>query len=317
MKGLSRTLGAAFVATALLLSGCQQAEAAKPPPAAAGATVQVAHSKGTAEVPAAPQRVVVFDLSSLDTLEVLGVKVHAVAGSIFPKRLERYQGEEYPKVGTLFEPDYEALNAVQPDLIIVGGRSSAKYEELGKLAPAIDLSISDESYLASARQNALTLAKVFGKTELAQEKLKALDATVETLAAQASGAGKALIVLTTGGKMSAYGPGSRFGTLHTDFGFTPAADNLKTGRHGEPISFEFIAKTDPDWLFIIDRDAAIGEKGAGASALLDNPLVKETSAGRKGRIVYLDPADWYLAGGGLGALQAMADQVSEALATPR
>ena len=317
MKGLSHAFGAALVAATLLVSGCQQAEAAKASPAAAGATVQVAHSKGTAEVPVAPQRVVVFDLSSLDTLEVLGVEVHGVAGSIFPQRLERYKSQEYLKVGTLFEPDYEVLNAAQPDLIVVGGRSSAKYEELAKLAPTIDLSITDATYLASARENVLTLAKVFGKTELAQEKLKALDTTVQELAAQASGAGKALIVLTTGGKMSAYGPGSRFGTLHTDFGFTPAADNLKTGRHGEPISFEFIAKTDPDWLFIIDRDAAIGEKGAGAGALLDNPLVKETSAGRKGRIVYLDPADWYLAGGGLGALQAMADEVSEALATPR
>ena len=320
-----RNLCCSFLACAFMVTGCQQsasptASASTTVAATPGvsgspsaATLEIVHSKGTTAVPAQPQRLVVFDLSSLDTLDALGVKPLGVAGKIFPKHLEKYAGDEYVKVGTLFEPDYEALNAAKPDLIIVGGRSSAKYEELAKLAPTIDLSVTDNDYIGSSRKNAETIAKIFGKSELVQERLAKLTSSVESLAAQSKDAGKALVILTTGGKMSAYGPGSRFGTLHTDFGFVPAVEKLNTSRHGEPISFEFIAKTNPDWLFVVDRDAAIGEKGKSATSVLDNPLVKGTSAGQKGRIVYLDPANWYLAGGGLAALQAMADEVSSAL----
>ena len=45
-------------------------------------------------------------------------------------------------------------------------------------------------------------------------------------------AGKTLFVLTTGGKMSAYGAGSRFGMIHSDFGFPQADENIKPGNHG-------------------------------------------------------------------------------------
>ena len=44
-------------------------------------------------------------------------------------------------------------------------------------------------------------------------------------------AGKGLLVLTTGGKMSAYGPGSRFGVLHGEFGIVPAVEGLAPGDH--------------------------------------------------------------------------------------
>ncbi len=318
---ISRFLAPLTLTAALLLHGCTgtapstspEAVASSAVSSAATGKVQVTHSRGTSEVPARPQRVVVFDLSSLDTLDALDVKILGVAGKLFPKHLQKYAGQEYPKVGTLFEPDYEALNAANPDLIIVGGRSAAKYDELAKLAPTIDLSITDDDYMGSARKNAATLARLFGKEDQAELRLNKLASSVEALKGKAQGAGKALIILTTGGKMSAYGPGSRFGTLHTEFGLVPAVEGLKVGRHGEPVSFEFLAKTNPDWLFVVDRDAAIGESGTSAKVLLDNPLVNGTTAAQKGQIVYLDPANWYLAGGGLATLQAMTDEVSQAL----
>ena len=44
-------------------------------------------------------------------------------------------------------------------------------------------------------------------------------------------------------------------------------------NHGQAISFEFIAQTDPDWLFVIDRDAAIGREGTSAQRMLDLSLI--------------------------------------------
>lgn len=80
-------------------------------------------------VPASPAKVL-LDLGT-DNLGSPGVKVTGVPSGIsFPEYLKKYQGDEYAKIGTLFEPDYEAVNAAEPDLIIVAGRSAAKYGEL-------------------------------------------------------------------------------------------------------------------------------------------------------------------------------------------
>lgn len=173
--------------------------------------VEVEHLHGTATVPVTPERVVVFDIVSLDTLDALGVKPTAVAGSVFPTHLAHYGTDDLPKVGTLFEPDYEALAATNPDLIIIGGRSSAKYDELTKFGPTIDLSLSDDDYWGSTQKNARQLGKIFALEDEVEAQLTEIQSEVEAVAADTADAGNALVVLTTGGKMSAYGPASRFG----------------------------------------------------------------------------------------------------------
>ncbi|CAM5772030.1 siderophore ABC transporter substrate-binding protein [Bosea minatitlanensis] len=274
--------------------------------------IKIAHAKGETTLPATPRKVIVFDLASLDTLDALGVSVAGVPGGNRPRYLAKYDADSYAKVGTLFEPNYEAVAAVGPDLIIVGGRSGAKYEQLAKLAPTIDLTSDAKDPYGSVQRNVATLGRIFGKEGEAKARLDRLQGSVDALKAKAPSVGKGLLVLTTGGKMSAYGPGSRFGLLH-EFGVAPAVTDLKVGRHGQPVSFEFIRKANPDWLFVIDRDAAIGREGA-AAKLLDNELVAQTTAWKKKQVVYLDPVNWYLVGGGLTAMQATVDQLVQAFA---
>jgi len=273
----------------------------------------VKHNQGETEIDGVPEKVVVFDLAALDTLGTLGVKVAGVPGSNLPPALRSYVADDAAKVGTLFEPDYEAVAALQPDLIIVGGRSSAKYAELARIAPTIDLSTDRKDFLASARSNVETLARIFGKEAEAKAKLDALDGSVATLREKAAAAGKAMVLLTTGGRMSAHGPGSRFGIVYDDYGFKPAAEKLDTGNHGQAMSNEFILEMNPDWLFVVDRDAAIGREGTSAKQLLDNELVRQTTAWKKNQVVYLDAANWYLVGGGLTAMQSSVDQILDAL----
>lgn len=282
-------------------------------PEALADEIRIQHSKGEAVLPERPAKVVVFDLASLDTLDALGVEVAGVPGAKFPAHLAKYGAETYAKVGSLFEPDLEAVNALAPDLIIVGGRSSAKYDAVASLAPTIDLTVDQTDFVASARTNVETLARIFGKEVEAREKLAELDATLAETRAAAANAGKGLIVLTTGGKMSAYGPGSRFGSLYSDYGVTPAREDLKTSSHGQAASFELILETNPDWLFVIDRDAAVGREGQSAAQYLDNELVAQTTAWKTGQVVYLNPANWYLVGGGLQAMQQNAEQIGQAL----
>jgi iron complex transport system substrate-binding protein len=276
--------------------------------------LKIQHAKGETTVPLKPKKVLAFDLASLDTLNALGIEVSGVPTARFPAYLAKYSSDKYEKVGTLFEPNYEAVNAAEPDLIIVGGRSSAKYEDLAKIAPTIDMTVDPKDYVGSVKRNVQLLAKIFDKQAEADSHLSRLDRSIAALRQAASKAGKGLLVLTTGGKMSAYGPGSRFGLLHTEFGIVPAVEGLATTNHGQAVNAEFILKTNPDWLFVIDRDAATGQSGGAAKKVLDNDLVAQTTAWKNNQVIYLDPVNWYLVGGGLTAMQASVDQIANAIA---
>ncbi|WJD72270.1 siderophore ABC transporter substrate-binding protein [Pseudomonas asiatica] len=282
----------------------------------ASAPLQIEHAQGTATVAHTPVRVVVFDLAALDDLDALGVEVTGVPDETMPSYLSRYAEPRYARVGTLFEPDYEALNRVKPDLIITGGRSSAKYAQLAKIAPTIDMREDHSQPIATALSNLDMLAKVFGKQQQAQSLKGKLDNDLHNVRADAANRGNALIVLVTGGRISAYGTGSRFGLLHDALQIPPALPTLKPSLHGEAISPELILKANPDWLFVIDRDAAIGKHGA-AHQVLDNPLVQRTHAWRNNQVVYLDPVNWYLVGTGIQSVKNMMLQLDEAFDAPR
>ncbi|MGE8688885.1 MAG: siderophore ABC transporter substrate-binding protein [Achromobacter sp.] len=284
--------------------------------AVAQATIPVKHARGETAVPANPAKTVVMDLAVLDTLHALGVEVTGVPSvAKLPPQLEQYADKRYLKVGTMFEPNYEVIHAAAPQVIFVAGRSAPKYDELARLAPAVDLTVNAKDLVGSVARNTETLAAIYGKQEAARQQLDALRASISDLNAKAAGAGTALIVLTTGGKMSAYGPGSRFGVIHDAFGVKPATTGLSVSNHGQAISFEFIAQTDPDWLFVIDRDAAIGREGVSAQRMLDNELVRQTKAWKNKHVVYLNGYNWYLMGSaGLAAMQQNVDEIARALA---
>jgi iron complex transport system substrate-binding protein len=276
--------------------------------------IVVEHAQGTTTLAGTPKTVLTFDLATLDTLHALGVKVTGVPDSNIPDYLAQYRGGDYLKVGSLFEPDYEAVHAAQADLIVVAMRSSPSYEQLSQIAPTVDLSIKPDNFLEGTRANARLLGRIFGKEAEAEALVERLDASVSALRDAATDAGDALVVMTSGGKVTAYGPGSRFGWVHDDLGIQPAVGDVEAATHGEAVSFEFVMQTNPDWLLVVDRDSAIGSAGAAAAQTLDNELVGATSAARNGRIVYVDTVRWYLVAGGVDALRVSVDQLLEAYA---
>ena len=273
--------------------------------------ITVTHAQGETTLPGVPEKVVSFDFAAIETLEAIGVDVAGLPGSNLPAHLEKYASEDYAKVGSLFEPDYEALAALEPDLIIVAGRSSGAYAELAKIAPTVDLSNDWANFYGSIQANADIVGQLFDKEAEIDALQAETDAKVEAAKTAAADAGKGLIVLTSGAEVSAYGPGSRFGFIHDTLGVTPVIEDVEAATHGDAISFEFILETNPDILFVIDRDAATGQ-GA-AAAILDNELVAETTAWQNDAVVYIDPVRAYIVNGGLISFGIMADQVAEAL----
>ncbi|THJ65493.1 siderophore ABC transporter substrate-binding protein [Arthrobacter echini] len=316
MAHLRPTVLATAAAATLALSACGAGADTADDAAgtASAATVSVEHAQGTTEVPTEPETVFTFDLGALDTLDALGVEVTGVPQGTLPDQLSDYDGGDITNIGSMLEPDFEAIAAAEPDLIIISGRVADSYDELSDIAPTIDLSVDPAAPMESFEDNTESLGRIFGVEDEVTDRLAALESKIEATREDAASAGDALIVLTSAGEVTAYGAGSRFGLIHDVLGVTPAADIASEGPHGEAVSFEYIADVDPAHLFVIDRDAAIGDAGAAASAVLDNDLVNGTEAAQNDAVTYLDAASWYLIGYGLNNLDAMISAVDEAVA---
>ena len=290
------------------------AEPSEPPDESTGeqaaGTVTIAHYSGTDTVPIDPETVVVLDTGVLLTLDALGIEVDGFASLGVPTP-ERYAGvvedPELVQVGTAFEPDFEAINALEPDLIIVATRSSATYPEMKKIAPTVDLTFDEGvDFMTAVADRHRAIGQIFGVEDEVEAALAEIDAEVARVGDLTADAGSALIVMTSGTEVSAYGPGSRFGVVHDVLGYAAAEESLeRDATHGDVVSFEFIAEAEPDVLFVIDRGSAVGEDGQLAEAVLDNELVRDTPAWRNDRVVYVDGYSWYIASNSIPAMRAI------------
>jgi len=254
--------------------------------------------KGDIELAMNPSPLVVYDMTLMQNLAALDVAVDGAPGSLLLKNLNSETQPDPKAVGTVFEPDLEALNAMQPQAILVGSRMAEKYDELSSIAPTLDMSIDTANIYESSKQRLHDLGALFGKSDQAAKLQQNIDGLItETKSLTEENKGTGLVVMVNGNKMSTYGEKSRYGFIHTVLGVPMSDDQITDAPHGQPISFEYIQKANPDWLFVVDRSAAIGEDGIGAKAVLDNPLVAQTNAWSKQQVVYLSP-DSYLAFGG-------------------
>uniref|UniRef100_UPI0003D10201 Periplasmic binding protein n=1 Tax=Xylanimonas cellulosilytica (strain DSM 15894 / JCM 12276 / CECT 5975 / KCTC 9989 / LMG 20990 / NBRC 107835 / XIL07) TaxID=446471 RepID=UPI0003D10201 len=280
------------------------------------------YEETTVEVPVDPQRIVVFDMAALDTIGALGGEIAGAPLDSVPDYLEEYLADDAFNAGTLFEADLIAIEAQQPDLIVVGGRSSGLWADLNEIAPTIDLSLRG-SYLDTLEQNTTFLGKVLGAEAEAESVLAELEAGIaEAKAAVTEASGTGLGIMVSGGQLSALSPntgndprGARGGLIYDVFGVQPVLEDIKAATHGEPISFEFLLEHDPQWLWVVDRDAATGAEGAqAAKVVLDNEIVNRTTAATEDHVLYLNPTAWYIVFGGVETTRIMIDDVLQVAA---
>ncbi|MDH1901155.1 ABC transporter substrate-binding protein [Comamonas aquatica] len=268
---------------------------------AAPSTVLVQHAQGATAVPQRPQRVVVYDLATLDTMQALGMAVRGVPQAQLPPYLAGYVNARYTVAGSLFEPDYAALSQIRPDLIIVGGRSAAKYEALGKIAPTLDFSVRGDHLLQDMARNITQLAQLSGQPAQGQALLARLEREVGVVRHLAAQAEPGLLLMAVNERILPNAPGSRFGFLFDVLGARSALRAQDLPAHGTVYDFDAVARLDPAWIYVIDRNAATGSAPGGgvlipSQQVFDNAQVRGTQAGRKGQVVFLDPKGWYLLG---------------------
>lgn len=274
------------------------------------ATVDVTDRYGTVTVPVNPKNVVSLDNRTFETLEEWGIKLTAVPKGVMPADSAYVADESVLDIGNHREPNLEIIAAVNPELVIVGQRFASYYEDIKKLVPNaavininIDVSADDgtagDNLVNGFKDVTLMLGKIFDKNDEAKELVARFDKALEDAKAAYNGTDKIMSVIVSGGNIGYAAPGSGrvWGPLYDIFGWVPAlsVENATSDHQGDEISVEAIAQSNPDWLMVLDRDAAISsteQKTPAQDVIANAPALQNTTAVSKGQIVYA-PADTY------------------------
>lgn len=276
------------------------------------ATVTIEDARGSVEVPKDPENVAVLDFGHLDTLIALG-KEDAVTGTA-TENMPAYladTADRFENVGTLKEPNVEALANLAPELIIISNRLVDFAEQLEGIAPVVVLSVDYTDYWGSVQKNITALGTIFDEEEAAEEAIATLNEEIEAVQATTAGISeKTLTLLLNDGSMSAFSTGSRFGFIHETLGFTPVDAAIEDSTHGQSVGYEGLLEINPQILFVVDRTAAIGTASDENAALLENDFVYQTDAYKQDKIINLSSDLWYLSGGGIESVHLMVEEIA-------
>ena len=290
-----------------------------------------------------PTVVAIYDWGVLDMMYTIGFERFGIETLIIPNPdgipgvlsgINNLQDVRVFNGGTLFYVNWDVLDLLQPELIILGARSfgmnaagdrlsaddnaafradtEARYADTAFIRLTINAQSSD--LLNDMRNNAYALAQIWPHMAdyLTAEfyEIEAGMAYVNAIAA-ASGMTAAFLMMTTPTNLSLFLEGSRMGMVFDEFGFIPAVATEDIGlfsdQHGFESRAEFILALDPDIIFLLDRNEMNDNipESAGHAALLADPIIQRTNAFANGHIYALYPQEWYTVVGGFGSARQM------------
>ncbi|SDN27721.1 siderophore ABC transporter substrate-binding protein [Actinomyces ruminicola] len=302
-------------AVSLALAGCSgttdspstaaASDAASDTAAATQASsVTIEDNHGSVEVALPVQRAASTDNRTFEVLADWGVPLVAAPKQLIPSSITAYSGDDVADIGNHREPDLEALVAAEPDLVIVGQRFSDQYDSIAGLVPEaalLDLEPREgESFDAELKRQVTALGQVFGKEAEAAQLINDFDAALERARSAYDGSSKVMAVIVSGGEIGYSGPttGRTWGPLFDLLGLEPALEvEASTDDHqGDDVSVEQIAESNPDWIFVMDRDAVISADDANYTPAKDvisnNAALGNVKAVTSNQIVYA-PDDTY------------------------
>ena len=279
-------------------------------------TVQITDANGEkAELKKNPKRVVVFDYGVADILKNLGVD--AVVGlpknGKMPEILSNYSDDKYTNVGSLKETDFEAVESLNPDLIIIGGRQAEDIDSFKEIAPTVNLAVDGQDYMNSFKTVVTDLGNLFDKQNEAKKAIDEIEAKIAKVNKTVTEKGlTASVVMANEGSISTFSAKSRYGLIYNGLGFAEVDKNIDDSTHGQQVSFEYFLENKADYVFVVDRGAITG-KGDSASKLFDNEVMNKTEVAKNGNIVYLNSVIWYTMTGGIESTNQMIDEIADAI----
>jgi iron complex transport system substrate-binding protein len=309
-------LAALVLAAALPLAACGGTSAEEPatasPAASDGAFPRtVAHAMGSTEIAERPERVVVLDTGELDSALALGVTpvgavTTDVASGFLSYLAEGAAGVE--QVGTIGEPNLDAIAALRPDLILSNKvRHEELYDELSAIAPTVFA----ESVGAVWKDNFLLAAEALGRDDEAASALADYEQEATELG---TSLGEPLPTVSpvrfVAGTVRAYTPESFLGAVLADVGLTQP--DLPAGEVPQ------FAALSPEELTLADADVVLyssyGDAAeSGEEAVVGGPLWPRLSAVEAGRAHQVED-DVFFTGIGLTAANLILDDLAGLLA---
>lgn len=297
MRRRQRVWTTAIGLVVLALAACGGPGPGEQEPAAGTRTVS--HAMGTTEVPASPSRVVVLETGELDAVLALGITpvgaTSAFADGTLPTYLaERTQDVEI--VGTIAEPNLEAIAALQPDLIL---SNKLSHEDIYTDLSGIAATVFAESVGVAWKDTVRTVGEALGRPTDAERILA-------DYLAKAQQTGQAFgdpaetsvsMVRFTSDQIRLYGEGSFIGTILSDAGFSrPPSQQIDETLM--EVSREQLGLADADLLFY----SSFGPEGAEAAAsVFAGPLWRQLPVVAAGRAHQVSDDIWYL---GIGPVAA-------------
>lgn len=274
----------------------------------------VEHLKGSSEIPASIERIVVLSAAYIDHLLTIGEVPAGVnvetryGGDYLPYLADRLQGVQ--TVGSADSPDLEAIVAIDPDVILIESRTAENmYEQLNKIAPTIVLGNEWLHYEEDATfwtKDLMTIASMYGKEDLAQAKIDELQTKVTAASEIIQGLdNKKLAYVRVREKLlQLYGKnGHPTNTLlYYDLGFEPTA--LTPEEHRIDMSLEEIPGLDADFIVLeVDPNGRDFLEGMNESSLWRGvPAVQENR-------VFETDSFWLFKGWGVIGRGAIVDDV--------
>ena len=274
----------------------------------APATVEITDIYGTVTVPVNPQRVVALDNRTFETLSDWGIKLAAAPKAVMPSDSPYVADASVADIGNHREPNLEIIAAADPELVIVGQRFASFYEDIKALVPNavvinLNFDVSEEAatpgenLIGGLKNSTYALGQIFDKAAEADKLISDFDQAIADAKDTYNGTDTVMAVVVSGGNIGFSAPrsGRVWGPMFEVFGWAPALDlsNATSDHQGDDVSVEAIAQSNPDWLFVLDRDAATGGEAVPARDVIDNaPALQNVTAITEGNIVYA-PADTY------------------------
>ncbi|MFF0988484.1 siderophore ABC transporter substrate-binding protein [Kocuria nitroreducens] len=293
----------------LALAGCgaaQSGEAASTESSAAAtsSTIEVEDNYGTQTVAAPPESVVATDNRTFETLADWDVELAAAPRALMPDTVSYVDDESVTDLGNHREPDLEAVVAADPDLIVNGQRFAQYRQDFADLVPdatIVELDPRDgEPFDEELKRQTSVLGEIFDRTDEADRINGDFDEAMQRVVEGYQPGDTVMAVTVSGGEIGyiAPGVGRTLGPVFEMFDFEPAlqVEGASDDHQGDDISVEAIADSNPDWILVMDRDAAVAAEDAEytpAQEVLEGAeALQNVTAVQEGNVVYM-PQDTY------------------------
>lgn len=258
----------------------------------------ITHGMGETSLVGDPQKVAVLVGGWEDHMISLGIQPYAVQDP-HPEPTIAELTKDSIKLGKVWEPNLETILAAEPDLIIsVSGVHGKIYGDLTQIAPTI--LISPEQQQKGWRENLLFIGDIFGKRDLAQQKVADYDKQITDARAELKeriGDKTVLFMRLLPKEIRIYGSTSPQGEiLYKDLGLKASA---VLPEKNEAISLEKLPEINPDYIYLLDNgDGRIEEFKA-------HPIWKNIDAVKNNHVYPAQKEQWPYGGGYLGHTKAV------------